>query len=131
MAVDLKFVIPVKPRTKKNSQRIVRVGRRSIPIPSEQYKQYEKDCLMVIPGEMRQRIAVPVNVKAIYYVDSKRKVDKTNLESALMDMLVKAGVLADDSAINPDIVVSTDGSRVYVDRLNPRTEVEITDAGGE
>lgn len=130
MAVDLKFIIPVKPRTKKNHQQIIRAGNRNVAIPSKQYQQYEKDCLMVIPGWARQNISTPVNVKALYYVDSKRKVDKTNLESALMDMLVKAGVLADDSAINPDIVVSTDGSRVFVDRQNPRTEVEITDMQG-
>ena len=43
-----------------------------------------------------------------------------------MDVLVKAGVLADDSAISPDIVVSTDGSRVLIDKLNPRIEIEIT-----
>ena len=30
------------PRTKKNSQRIIRAGSRYIPIPSKQYKDYEK-----------------------------------------------------------------------------------------
>ena len=42
-----------------------------------------------------------------------------------MDALVKAEVLADDSALKPAIVVSTDGSRVYYDKDNPRIEVEI------
>ena len=40
-----------------------------------------------------------------------------------MDVLVKAGTLKDDSC---SIVVSTDGSRVFYDKENPRTEVEIT-----
>ena len=74
----------------------------------------------------RIKIDYPVNVKVIYYVKTKRRIDKTNLESAIMDVLVKAGVLADDSAISPDIVVSTDGSRVLIDKLNPRIEIEIT-----
>jgi Holliday junction resolvase RusA-like endonuclease len=54
---------------------------------------------------------------------TQRRVDLVNLIEALQDVLVKAGVLADD---NSSIVVSTDGSRVALDRRNPRTEVEIT-----
>ena len=42
-----------------------------------------------------------------------------------MDMLVKAGVLKDDSAINPAIAVTSDGSKVLIDRDNPRIEIEI------
>ena len=67
-----------------------------------------------------------MNVKVLYFVKTKRRVDKTNLESAIMDVLVKAGVLEDDSAMSPEIVVSTDGSKVLVDKLNPRIEIEIT-----
>ena len=124
----LAFTIPVKPRTKKNSQQIIRSGGngRPIPIPSKQYRQFEVDCLWTIPGWAKIGIDYPVNAKILYYVDSKRKVDKTNLESAVMDMLVKAGVIKDDSAINPEIVVTTDGSRVMIDRKNPRIEIEIT-----
>ena len=43
-----------------------------------------------------------------------------------MDVLVKAGVLVDDSAMSPEIVVSTDGSKVLIDKENPRIEIEIT-----
>ncbi|MDD4565581.1 MAG: hypothetical protein PHE79_08955 [Eubacteriales bacterium] len=52
-------------------------------------------------------------------------VDKPNLENALLDVLVKAGVLIDDSALNPRIVVNTDGSGVQYDKNYPRTEVTI------
>lgn len=82
--------------------------------------------MLTIPGQhKRLKIDYPVNIKATYYVKRNARVDITNLESALMDVLVKAGVLADDSAIKPAIVVSTDGSRVYYDKENPRIEVEI------
>ena len=70
-----------------------------------------------------------MNVKAVYYMPQARRVDLTNLNSALHDVLVKAEVLKDDSSLSPRIVVGTDGSRVEVDRDNPRTEVEITEAG--
>ena len=54
---------------------------------------------------------------------TKRRVDLTNLLEAVDDMLVKAGVLADD---NRDIVAGHDGSRVYYDKDNPRIEIDIT-----
>lgn len=38
------------------------------------------------------------------------------------DLLVRAGVLADD---NSQIVAAHDGSRVRLDRENPRVEIEI------
>lgn len=81
---------------------------------------------MLIPEEARQNIDYPVNVKAVYYMDTHRKVDKTNLEGALMDVLVDAGVLADD---NCKIAAMTDGSRVSYDKEHPRTEVTITPLG--
>ena len=55
-------------------------------------------------------------------METRRRVDLTNLLEALDDMLVKANVIKDDCR---DIVVSHDGSRVYWDKDNPRIEVEI------
>lgn len=132
----LKFTIPTAPRTKKNNQEIHYKGercpccKRGIPFISQgkAYKQYEQDCLRLITGRYKLKIDFPVNIKATYFVDSLQRVDITNLESALMDVLVKCGVLADD---NCKIVMSTDGSRVLVDSKNPRTEIEIIYADSE
>lgn len=57
---------------------------------------------------------------------NRRRVDLLNLLAATMDILVKGKVLEDD---NSAIVVSHDGSRVRVDRENPRVEVEIVRVG--
>jgi Holliday junction resolvase RusA-like endonuclease len=54
---------------------------------------------------------------------TRRKVDLTNLLEAIDDVMVKAGLLADDNA---DIVQSHDGSRVLYDKDRPRTEIYIT-----
>lgn len=64
-----------------------------------------------------------VNVKAIYYMPTKQRVDLINLHAALHDCLVKKGVIIDD---NCNIIKSTDGSRVSYDKENPRTEVTIS-----
>ena len=118
----LHFVIELPPVTKKNSQRIISVNGRPMIIPSAKYKAYEKDCGYMVKGK-GMRISTPVNVKAIYYMPTRRRVDLTNLHEALHDILVKYEVLEDD---NSRIIVSTDGSRVMYDKDHPRTEVWIT-----
>lgn len=53
---------------------------------------------------------------------TKHKVDLTNLMNATHDLLQDAKIIADDSS---DIVKSVDGSRVELDRENPRVEITI------
>ena len=122
--VNRKFTIPVVPRTKKNSQQVFVRNGRIINIPSKLYQQFEKECLKVISSKYRKKIDDPVNIKAIFYTETRRRIDLTNLLEALDDMLVKAEVILDD---NRDIVASHDGSRVYWDKENPRIEIEITE----
>jgi Holliday junction resolvase RusA-like endonuclease len=70
----------------------------------------------------------PVNVKALYYMPTRGKVDLINLHAALHDVMVKYGTLPDDDC---RVIVSTDGSRVRYDKDNPRTEVTITETQNE
>ena len=119
----MKIIIRGDPRTKKNSQRLIRAGLRMIPIYSEAYEQYRSDFLRQIIGQ-RYMIENPVNVKCVYYMRTKRKVDLVNLLEATDDLLVDAMVLQDD---NSNIVVGHDGSRVRYDKQNPRVEIEISE----
>lgn len=118
----IKFTILISPITKKNHSQIILCKGRPMLIPSKQYIQYEKDCKVFMPK--CDTINVPINIKAIYYMPTRRKVDITNLLSATHDILVKHKVIEDD---NSSIVVSVDGSRVFYDKENPRTEIEITE----
>ena len=94
--------------------------------PSRAFAEYERSCLAQIKTPYRP-VSDAVNVKCVYYMPTKRRVDKTNLEEAILDILVKAGVLEDD---NRDIVAGTDGSLVLYDRDNPRVEITITEMEG-
>ena len=126
----IKFTIPLAPVTKKNSQQIRyrwavdqrTRQRKRVPYiaPSEAFARYEQAALWYVPRG--RRINSPVNVKCLFYMPTRRKVDLTNLLEAIDDVMVKAGLLADD---NSDIIESHDGSRVYFDKNNPRTEVYI------
>lgn len=118
----IKFTLHCAPRTKKNSQRLVRAGGRIIPIPSKQYKDYERECIAQIPNELRLKINIPINLCCEYYMPTRRRVDLCNLLEATCDILVAAGVLEDD---NCTIVGAHDGSRVGYDKDNPRVEITI------
>lgn len=129
----IKFTIPLPPITKKNSQQIrYRYGRdrttgarKQIPYiaPSQAFKDYEQAAMWFVP-KLRQPngIDFPVNVKCIFYVPTLKPCDLTNHLEAIDDIMVKAGLLADD---NYKIIESHDGSRVRYDKNNPRTEVYI------
>ena len=119
----LKFTMYGNPITKKNSQRILLAHNgRPFIMPSKQYEQYRLDCLRQIEGDNKRMISERVNVKYSFYMQTLRKVDLTNLEESLDDILVDAGVLADD---NSRIVAGHDGSRVLYSKENPRVEIEI------
>lgn len=119
----LKFTIPIAPVSKKNSQQILtnkKTGRSFIS-PSKVYKDYEKAAMWYVPYKGRM-IDFPVSVKCLFYMPTLRQCDLTNLCEAVDDLLVAAGLLADD---NYTIVNNHDGSRVLYDKERPRTEVCI------
>ena len=116
------FTIGLPPRTKKNSQQILKHGNRMFIAPSKVYKQYEKDCYPFLLKYRAMMINEPVNIKCLFYMPTKRKCDLTNLLEAVDDILTHYDIIADD---NYSIVQSHDGSRVFVDKENPRTEIVI------
>ena len=118
----MNFTIPIPPRTKKNSSRIVFAKNRRIIIPSELYKKFENDSKPFIPS-LDSPIDYPINLKCVYYMPSKRRVDLSNLISATSDILVKHKLILDD---NRNIIAAYDGSRVLYDKNCPRTEITIT-----
>ena len=118
------IVIPGRPVTKKNHSQIAYnsgTGRMFIA-PSKQYKAYEEAAGWHIPCK-GQKLNERYNLKCVYYMPTRHRVDLANLIAATCDILVHYGVLEDD---NSNIVVSHDGSRVLYDKQNPRAEITIT-----
>lgn len=79
--------------------------------------------------QLRNRPEEPLsgsyNVKVLYYMDSLRRVDLSNLLESTCDILVHYGIIKDD---NSRIVASHDGSRVLLDREHPRAEIFVEEA---
>lgn len=126
------FTILGAPRTKKNSQIIAHLGKKcptckrgkyARPLPSKPYQRWEKDAVLMQKGRVvapTAAIRIPVQVCARFFRDARRG-DLLGYEDALADYLEKRGVVADDVLIQ-----SWDGSRLDVDRVNPRIELTIT-----
>lgn len=118
----MKITIPINPVTKKNHGNIVMIKGRPIMLPSKPYLEYEKKCKQYIPT-LEKPIDYPINLKCTFYMGTHRKVDLSNLISAISDVLTKYKIIDDD---NRNIIASYDGSVVLYDKEEPKTIVEIT-----
>ena len=120
------FSIPGNPATKKNNNQIYvnpQTGKRFIA-PSERYKEYEEMCGWFVP---KLGIDYPVNIKCVYYRETKARVDLVNLLEATDDILQKYGAITNDDW---HVIAGHDGSRVLFDKKNPRVEITITKMKG-
>lgn len=132
--LPLRYVIRGEPRTKKNHQEIAGSGKRCPTCgkferqwvrQGRAHQAYRNLALPQLVPCPRRPVDQPVHIKCLFYMATRRRVDGLNLEEAVDDLLVEAGILADD---NSRIVISHDGSRVLYDKDNPRTEITISTA---
>lgn len=126
--MELKITIPGRPITKKNGSVIAynRQTKRLFVRHSEQFLRYQEGASRWLDGKGK-KLAGRYNLKCVYYMNTRQRVDLCNLLAATCDILVHYGVLVDD---NSDIVVSHDGSRVLYDKDKPRAEITITELEG-
>lgn len=119
----MKITIPVVPRSKKNSQQIIINPRTKRPmiIQSKLYANFERECGKFL-RKYKSNIDYSINLKIEFYVPDKRRRDIANYIEAIQDILVKYEVIKDD---NHNIITSLDGTRMYIDKENPRVEIEI------
>jgi len=136
---SITFVLPVTPRTKKNSRVHAKVRGRTVPLPSKVYRKMEDQIRIwaltssvLDParvsgpwGYSTLELAGPLNCAAIFYRDALRG-DAVGYYQALADALESAGVLSDDKWI-----IQWDGSRLAKDARRPRIEVTLTAIDGE
>lgn len=116
-----------RPITKKNSLRIVKAGKKRKPISSEQFLVYQQACLYQLikaPKTSEENL----NMQCLYYMPTRHRVDLVNLLQATCDILVKAGIIEDDSS---KVIAGHDGSRVLYDKENPRVEITLSEVCDE
>ena len=138
---SISFVLPVVPRTKKNSREHIKRRTKhgkliTVPIPSAPYRQMEalEGQIVVFVARRQLRLAAfpfpvsmqalrleqPINCAAIFYRE-KDLGDAVGYYQGLADALEAAGVVADDKWIK-----QWDGSRLAKDAERSRIEVTLT-----
>lgn len=126
------FTVLGAPRSKKNSQRIIRV--RGVPriVQSKQACGWEEMAVLQLRSQWNrctrgmadgaQPLAGNVNLRAIVYRDRAGRADLLNFLAAVSDAIEGAGIVANDDQIG-----GLDGSRMMIDRKNPRVEITLTE----
>jgi Holliday junction resolvase RusA-like endonuclease len=137
----MKFIITGNPVSSKNSIRsgITKQGR-NYTYTKKNIKDYKDNGLKELLIQKKEYndnfntagicpeygdefpIETLCEVTFTFYVKDNRNYDMINLMQLPQDLLKQAGILADD---NYKIIYSVDGSRVYIDKDNPRTEITI------
>ena len=131
MKLLAKYVIPLDPRTKKNSHRIAGSGPKC-PVCHKFAKQFIRNGKVTTEYAMkaapylhpRPKVPISVPVWVVYrlYTETWHRKDDLNLYEALDDILVHEKILKDDDR---KTIRCRDGSRVLYDHNNPRSEIYI------
>lgn len=125
----MQIVILGAPRTAKNGNTpfFNRKTGKLMAFKKPGLAKWERDAAKQITGAHRKNFTVPCNVAVRVWMDADRRADLVGFIQAANDMLVRNGVIKDDSGNNPRIVVMHNGSKIEgVDRKNPRMEITIT-----
>lgn len=131
------FTIYGEPASKANSRELATVGpkdaRRTIFRKSEKALNYEREALRQIPPAARQQLQGPVAVTMrIFYATERPDLDESLILDILQDRfktttigetkrrdLVQRGVYCNDRQVREKHIFHA------IDRLRPRTEIEV------
>lgn len=151
--INIHIVIPGQPVVKKNTHRISvfikdkKTGRKKVrPYPlyyyTERWKEWAGRAIIACYNfkekhpEYIYPITDRINLKVLFYLNNLRTVDLSALYEGIQDVL--AGNAGIQSKLAPEsyqilfddsfkYIGSHDGSRIFWDKQNPRTEVFITE----
>lgn len=118
---ELKGRVP----SKKNSKRRVQRGRNTFMVPSEAHEAWHDVQMWALRDQWAKNLAPLPRIERceiVFYAPDERKADLSNKAESIMDLLVDAGVLRDDSWF---VVPHLDLSMAGVDRKNPRALIHL------
>lgn len=119
MTNEISITLPGSIRSKKNSKRVFSCGRFTRVLPSKAYEEWEKQARESIwQAAIVPPLDGPIWVEAHCFYKGNRP-DLSGAMESIGDCL--EGLIY----INDSQIVSWDGSRLYRDKENPRTEIII------
>lgn len=117
----MEIVIDGQTPAKKNSrQGVVRNGR-IMNFPSKIYQAWEKAAVLQLKSQFKGQADGKVTLAYQFYVGDKRKRDLDNMIASVNDVLVKVGLLADDSWQ----CLAIGGADAEYDKKNPRAVIWV------
>jgi len=119
----LKITIFGEVISKKNSRIPVKRGKRIFIIPSKVYSAYEKQAVKQLVKKQQWVGSYPVYVEIFIYRKTLRLFDFDNMQASINDVLVKAGILEDDSMRH--ILPKIKDHGWEKDATKPRVELDI------
>jgi len=106
---------------KKNSRRGAVRNGRIMNFSSKVYLEWEKDALTQLAVKYKGCADQKVSIAYTFFVKDDRRRDVDNMVASVNDVLVKAGLLKDDSWH----WLSIGAADAEIDRSNPRVELWI------
>lgn len=93
----IRMIIKGETPAKKNSKILTRTGKL---IPGKKYQEWHKDAMLQVTEQKKLLQKLPIEREVIIYMDfihgDQRRRDSDNGTSSILDLLVDAGILADD-----------------------------------
>lgn len=118
---EIRLVIFGAPRTKKTSNQLARAGMRHVVLPSAAWRRWAHTAPVKRPSGVAFPLPCqPYNCAAVFYRDANRG-DAVGYYQGLGDLLESRDIIRNDKYI-----AQWDGSRLMVDRENPRVELVLT-----
>jgi Holliday junction resolvase RusA-like endonuclease len=122
------FLLLGHPRTKKTSQRLIKV--RGVPriVPSKVTVEWSNDAQLQLQSQFAKYRGKTFhegqrwNLRAVFYRQEETTADLLNHLQALCDVLQAAEVVTNDRQVR-----GFDGSRLSLDTANPRVELTLTE----
>lgn len=123
MAGEITLHLTGRIPSKKNSKQLIRTkAGRPFVVSSKEHKEWHHEALWIIHSQKKNLGIEQCEVSIFFRFPDKRKTDLSNKAESVMDLLVDAGVLTDDSwhVVNP--------LRLYgeYDKENPGAKIVIT-----
>lgn len=120
----VKFFLPFETPSKKNSR--VTDSRTGRTFPSKLYREWHSVALAALVAQKRplEPISGRVRISGRFVRKDRRRRDLNNSGASILDLLVDAGILADD---NDEVVAVEEWLKVGVCKARPSCTVTITD----
>ncbi len=94
-------------------------------VSSKDYQNRENEQLKSLESQSKPLgIDKPIYVNYAFYLPDNRKTDLSNKIESINDLLVKYGLITDDKW---QIIKGIHATGMWVDKENPRVEIEILD----